>query len=488
MTSSTKRDSRWLALALIVTAQFMVILDLAIVNVALPSIKSDLNFSQTNLQWVISAYAILFGGTLLLGGRLADLLGRRRLFVAGLALFSLSSLLCGLAWSEASLIAFRAIQGLGGALLVPAALSLLMTIFEEGRDRNVALGIYAAASGSGAAAGVLLGGLLTSYLNWSWIFFINVPVGVAAIALTPALLQESRADVFHRHFDVPGAASVTAGLMLLVYALTRASSDGWTATTTLGLLVGAAALIGAFLVIEWRSPHPLLPLRIFRLRTLSGSNAAMAIVGAVAFSEFFLLTLYMQDVLRYSAVQTGAAFAAFALTVVLISNVAQAVVGRFGVRPTLTLGLLASAVSVAWLTRLPVDGNYFWDLFPAFVLGGAGMGLSFVPITIGALAGVERSDAGVASGLLNTSRQIGGAIGIAAISAIAATSTRNYADAHAAVTAASPTALDHGFQTALYVLTGLLLAGAVIAVTLVKPTPSVETVPADAEAVLEEAA
>jgi len=488
VTSSTKRDSRWLALALIVTAQFMVILDLAIVNVALPSIKSDLNFSQTNLQWVISAYAILFGGTLLLGGRLADLLGRRRLFVAGLALFSLSSLLCGLAWSEASLIAFRAIQGLGGALLVPAALSLLMTIFEEGRDRNVALGIYAAASGSGAAAGVLLGGLLTSYLNWSWIFFINVPVGVAAIALTPVLLQESRADVFHRHFDVPGAASVTAGLMLLVYALTRASSDGWTATTTLGLLVGAAALIGAFLVIEWRSPHPLLPLRIFRLRTLSGSNAAMAIVGAVAFSEFFLLTLYMQDVLRYSAVQTGAAFAAFALTVVLISNVAQAVVGRFGVRPTLTLGLLASAVSVAWLTRLPVDGNYFWDLFPAFVLGGAGMGLSFVPITIGALAGVERSDAGVASGLLNTSRQIGGAIGIAAISAIAATSTRNYADAHAAVTAASPTALDHGFQTALYVLTGLLLAGAVIAVTLVKPTPSVETVPADAEAVLEEAA
>ena len=488
MTSSTKRDSRWAALALIVTAQFMVILDLAIVNVALPSIKTDLNFSQANLQWVISAYAILFGGTLLLGGRLADLLGRRRLFVAGLALFSLSSLLCGLAWSEASLIAFRAVQGLGGALLVPAALSLLMTIFEEGRDRNVALGIYAAASGSGAAAGVLLGGLLTSYLNWSWIFFINLPVGVAAIALAPVLLPESRADVFHRHFDVPGATSVTAGLMLLVYALTRASSDGWTATTTLGLLGGAAALIGAFLVIEWRSPHPLLPLRIFRLRTLSGSNAAMAIVGAVAFSEFFLLTLYMQDVLRYSAVQTGAAFAAFALTVVLISNVAQAVVGRFGVRPTLTIGLLASTVSVAWLTRLPVDGNYFWDLFPAFVLGGAGMGLSFVPITIGALAGVERSDAGVASGLLNTSRQIGGAIGIAAISAIAATSTRNYADAHAAVTAASPAALDHGFQIALYVLTGLLLAGAAIAVTLVKPAPSLETVPANAEVVLEEAA
>jgi EmrB/QacA subfamily drug resistance transporter len=491
VTIPTQRDSRWAALALIVTAQFMVILDLAIVNVALPSIKSDLDFSPTNLQWVISAYAILFGGTLLLGGRLADLLGRRRLFVAGLALFSVSSLLCGLAWSEASLIGFRAVQGLGGALLVPAALSLLMTTFDEGRERNLALGIYAAASGSGAAAGVLLGGLLTSYLNWSWIFFINVPVGIAAIALTPVLLRESRADLFHRHFDLPGAASVTAGLMLLVYAMTRAAGDGWTAPTTLGLLGGAAALIAAFVVIELRSPSPLLPLRIFRLRTLTGANAAMAIVGAVAFSEFFVLTLYLQNVLHYSAVETGAAFVGFALTVVVISNVAQAVVGRFGVRPTLTVGLLASAVSVAWLTRLPVEGHYFWDLFPAFVLGGAGMGLSFVPITIGALSGIERSDAGVASGLVNTSRQIGGAIGIAAVSAIAATSTRNYADTHAAVTATSPTALDHGFQTALYVLTGLLLAGAAIALALIKPAPapSVEAAPVDGKALaLDEAA
>src|SRR6478672_111843 len=244
--ATERRQLRWSALALIVTAQFMVILDVAIVNVALPTIKTDLGFSQASLQWVISAYAIFFGGALLLGGRLADILGRRRLFTAGLALFAASSLLCGLAWSESSLIGFRALQGLGGALLVPAALSLLMTIFDEGRERNLALGIYAAASGSGAAAGVLLGGLLTSYLSWSWIFFINVPVGLAAIALTPVLLGESRVDVFHRHFDVPGAASVTAGLMLLVYALTRAGSDGWTAASTLGLLAGAAALIGAF--------------------------------------------------------------------------------------------------------------------------------------------------------------------------------------------------------------------------------------------------
>jgi EmrB/QacA subfamily drug resistance transporter len=480
-----KSDRRWSALALIVTAQFMVILDVAIVNVALPSIKADLHFSETNLQWVITAYAILFGGALLLGGRLADLLGRRRLFIAGLALFSVSSLLCGLAWSEASLIGFRALQGLGGALLAPAALSLLMTTFAEGRERNLALGIYGAASGSGAAAGVLLGGLLTSYLSWSWIFFINVPVGVAAIVLTPLLLGESKATLEHRHFDLPGAASITAGLMLLVYALTRATSDGWTAPVTLALLASSAALVVAFVVIELRSRSPLLPLRIFRSRTLSAANGAMAIVGAVAFSLFFVLTLYLQDVLHYSAVQSGVAFSAFALTVVVVSNIAQWIVGRFGVRPTLTAGLVAFAASIAYLTRLPVDGHYFWDLFPAFVLGGAAMGLSFVPVTIASLTGVERSDAGVASGLINTSRQIGGAIGLAAASTIAATATSSYASAHPGVSAASSAALDHGFQTALYSLTGLLILGALIVVTFVKPAPR-RTEPA--EVALEEAA
>src|SRR5919205_1201690 len=254
---------RWSALALIVTAQFMVILDVAIVNVALPSIKSDLGFTQTSLQWVISAYAILFGAALLLGGRLADLLGRRRLFVAGLALFAASSLLCGLSWSAGSLIAFRGLQGLGGALLAPAALSLLMTTFAEGRERNLALGIYGAASGSGAAVGVLLGGVLTSYLSWSWIFFVNVPVGLAAIAITPWLLAESRGSAAHRHFDFAGAASITGGLMLLVYALTRASQHGWGAGTTIALLAASAALVLAFVAVEHRAPAPLLPLRIF---------------------------------------------------------------------------------------------------------------------------------------------------------------------------------------------------------------------------------
>jgi EmrB/QacA subfamily drug resistance transporter len=489
--ATTRTNRRWSALALIVTAQFMVILDVAIVNVALPSIKSDLGFSQTSLQWVISAYAILFGGVLLLGGRLADLLGRRRLFVAGLAVFATSSLLCGLAWSEASLIGFRAVQGLGGALMAPAALSLLMTTFAEGRERNLALGIYGAASGSGAAAGVLLGGLLTSYLSWSWIFFINVPVAIGAIALTPLLLRESRADLPHRHFDLAGAASVTAGLMLLVFAMTRATTDGWGSGTTLGLLAGAAALVLAFLAIELRSPSPLLPLRIFRSRTVSAANATMAIVGAVAFAEFFVLTLYLQDVLHYSAVQSGVAFAGFALTVVVVSNVAQVVVGRVGIRPTLTAGLLVSAASVSLLTRLPVHGHYFWDLFPGFVLGGAGMGLSFVPVTIASLSGVERSDAGVASGLINTSRQIGGAIGLAAVSAIATASTGSYARANSAVASTSRLALDHGFQTALYALLGLLLVGALLAAVVVKPTraPAAEAERVDDDLIaIEEAA
>ena len=472
MSIFTRRHPRWAALALIVVAQFMVVLDVAIVNVALPAIKEDLHFSQANLQWVVSAYAIMFGGALLLGGRLADILGRRRLFAAGLALFAVSSLLCGLAWSETSLIAFRGLQGLGGALLAPAALSLLMTIFAEGRERNVALGIYSAAAGSGAAVGVLLGGILTSYLSWTWVFFINVPVAVAAIALTPVLLPESRLDVAHRHFDVPGAVSVTAGLMLLVYATTRATSDGWGATSTIALFGLAAALIAAFVAIELRSRSPLLPMRIFRSRSLSGANAAMVIVGAVTFSEFFVLTLYLQDVLRYSAVKTGLAFLGFALAVVVTSNVAQSVVARLGVRATLTLGLLASALSIAWLTRLPLDATYVSDQLPAFVLGGIGLGLSFVPVTIASLTGVQRSDAGVASGLVNTSRQVGGAIGIAVVSAVAATSSGNYAAAHDGVSATSAVALDHGFQTALYVLVGLLLAGAAIAITLVRPAPA----------------
>jgi len=465
-------NRRWFALAVVVAAQFMVVLDVAIVNVALPSIKTDLNFTQESLQWVVTAYAILFGGFLLLGGRMADLLGRRRLFMAGLAIFTFASLLDGLAWSEGSLIAFRALQGLGAALLSPAALSILTTTFEEGRERNTALGVWGAASGSGGAAGVLLGGVLTSWLSWSWIFFINIPVGIAVFAVSPWLLRESRAKLNHRHFDIAGATSITAGLMLLVYAMTRAAQHGWATASTVGLLAASAALIVAFLVIELRSKAPLLPMRIFRLRTLATSNAASFLVAASLFSQFFLLTLYMQQVLHYSAIQTGVAYIALTLAIITVSTVAQALVTRVGIRPILPVGLLMSAAALVLYAQLPVDGHYFWDLFPAFLLSGIGLALTFVPLVIGGLTGVRQSDAGVASGLFNTSQQIGGAIGVAAATTIATTFTAHYVNAHPGSTPLSGGALTHGFEITYYVLAGLVMLAAILSAALIESKPS----------------
>src|SRR5690242_2815759 len=355
------RDRRWWVLSVLVVAQFMVVLDVAIVNVALPTIKNDLHFSESGLQWVITSYAILFGGVLMLGGRMADLLGRRRIFMVGMSIFTIFSLLDGLAWSSGSLIAFRGLQGLGAALLAPAALSILTTTFKEGRDRNVALGIWGAASGSGGAAGVLLGGALTSALSWSWIFFINVPVGALIAVVSPRLLQESRSEQRHRHFDVAGAASITAGLMLLVYAMTRATQHGWGTATTIALLAASAALIGAFFVIEHRSTAPLLPLRIFRLRTLTASNASGLMLGGAVFSQFFLLTLYMQQVLGYSAIETGVAYIPLTLSIIAFSAVAQALATRVGVRRVLPVGLAMSTVALVLFARLPVDGSYVRD-------------------------------------------------------------------------------------------------------------------------------
>ena len=459
---------KWLALAVIVAAQFMVVLDIAIVNVALPAIQTDLHFAPADLQWVISAYAILFGGALLLGGRLADIFGRRRVLIAGVALFAASSLLCGLSWSEGSLIAARALQGLGGALMAPAALSILMTTFAEGAERNRALGIWGAASGSGGAAGVLLGGFLTSYLGWTWVFFINVPIGLAVIASIPFVLDESRGGHDHRHFDVRGAVSVTSGVMLLVYAMTRATQDGWTGTPVLALLGVSAALLAGFVAIELRSPAPLLPMRIFRLRTLSAANATAVVIGTITFSQFFLLTLYMQEVLGYSALQSGAAFVAVTLTIIVASNVAQRLVTRYGVRSILTAGLLLQAAALTLLTRVPVDGHYMANLFPAFIIDGVGMALSFVPVTIAGLTGVQRSDAGVASGLINTSRQVGGAVGLAAVTTIAT----SYAGTGSP--AAIADGLVHGFQVGFLVLTGLALLGAVISAALLAPAPALQ--------------
>jgi EmrB/QacA subfamily drug resistance transporter len=461
MTATAKR--KWLALALLSVVQFMVVLDIAIVNVALPSIQVDLGFSQENLQWVISAYALFFGGFLLLGGRSADLLGRRRIFLGGLIVFTLSSLFAGLAWSEASLITARAFQGLGAAIITPAALSILSTTFHEGRERNIALGVWGAVGGFGAAAGVLMGGILTDALSWEWIFFVNVPVGVLAIVLAPILLDESR-DSSVKTFDLPGAVLVTAGLSSLVYAITQAGRDGWLAGTTIGFAVVSLALLAGFVGWELRHPEPLMRFGLLRTKTVAGANVAGFIMGTAMFSMFLMLTLYMQQVLGYSAMETGVAYLAVAGTAIIWSGVAAQLVTRIGVKPVLVSGMTFLTAGLIFFTQVSVGGSYVTDLLPGFLLIGVGIGFSFVPITIAALAGVEPAEAGLASGLINTSQQIGGALGIAALSTIATSRTEDAVSAGTGV----PSALVDGFTNAF--VAGAIIAGIgiVAALTLIR--------------------
>jgi EmrB/QacA subfamily drug resistance transporter len=461
MVASPRR--KWLALALLSAVQFMVVLDIAIVNVALPSIKVDLGFSQEDLQWVISAYALVFGGFLLLGGRAADLLGRRRLFLAGVIVFTIASLLAGLAWSEPSLISARALQGLGAAIISPAALSILSTTFAEGRERNIALGVWGAVGGFGAAAGVLLGGVLTDALSWEWIFFVNIPVGVTAFFVAPFLLAESR-DASVKAFDVPGAVLVTSGLSSLVYAITEAGRDGWLAGQTLAFFAVAVTLLASFVLWERRHPEPLMRFGLLQIRTVSGANAAGFILGTAMFSMFLMLTLYMQQVLGYSAMKTGVGYLAVAGTAIVWSAVAAQLVTRVGVKPVLVTGMTALAAGLVYFTQVSVGGSYLGDLLPGFLLIGVGIGFSFVPISIAALAGVQPSEAGLASGLINTSQQIGGALGIAALSTIATSRT----DDALAAGSPLPAALVHGFAGAF--VAGVIVAalGVVAALTLIR--------------------
>src|SRR2546423_144296 len=473
---------RWLALALLSAVQFMVGLDIAIVNGALPSIKVDLGFSQENLQWVISAYALFFGGFLLLGGRAADLLGRRRLFLAGLVLFTLSSLLAGLAWSEASLIAARSFQGLGAAVISPAALSILSTTFTEGRERNIALGVWGAVGGFGAAAGVLLGGVLTEALSWSWIFFVNVPVGVVGFLLAPRLLNESR-DASVKTFDFPGAVLVTGGLVSLVAAITEAGRYGWTSGRTLGVFAASLVLLVGFVLWERRHAEPLMRFGILRTKTLAGANVGGVILGTATFSMFLMLTLYMQQGLGYSPMKTGMAYLAVAGTAILWSAVAAQLVTRIGVKPVLVAGMIALTGGLVYFTQVSVHGSYLADLLPGFLLVGLGLGFSFVPISIAALAGVRPAEAGLASGLFNTSQQIGGALGIAALSTIATSRTSDAVAAGSAL----PTALVHGFTGAFVVGVGIAAVGVVAALTLIR-RDELEQAPEELEPVLDLAA
>ncbi len=456
-------ERKWFALALLCAVQFMVVLDIAIVNVALPSIQTDLGFSQENLQWVISAYALLFGGFLLLGGRLADLLGRRRIFIAGTILFTVSSLLAGLAWSEGSLIGARGLQGLAAAIISPAALSILMTTFAEGKERNAALGAWGGVGAFGAVAGVLLGGVLTDALSWQWIFFVNVPIGLAALGLTPLLLGESR-DLRARSFDVPGAVTVTGGLVALVYAITQGQSNGWGSAATIGVFAVSAALLAAFLVWESRAAEPLMPFSIFRLRTVTGANVAGLILGTAMFAMFLMLTLYMQQVLGYSAMKTGVAYLAVAATAILWSAVAAQLVNRVGVKPVLVTGMAFLTTGLVYFTQVSVGGSYLGDLLPGFLLISVGLGFSFVPISIAALAGVRDMEAGLASGLINTSQQVGGAVGIAVLSTIATTRTSD----EVASGTALPFALTDGFQAAFITGAAIALVGILVALFVVR--------------------
>ena len=453
----------WWALALLSVVQFMVVLDIAIVNVALPSIQTDLGFSQENLQWVISAYALVFGGFLLLGGRAADLLGRRRLFVAGLAVFSVGSLVAALAWSETSLIGARSLQGLGAAIISPAALSILMTTFSEGRQRNIALGVWGAVGGFGAAAGVLLGGVFTDALSWEWIFLINIPVGLVAIALAPILLGESR-DARAASFDALGAVLVTAGLSTSVYAITQANEYGWGSLETIGLFAAAGALLAGFLFRETRARDPLMSFSIFRIKTVSGANVAGFILGTALFSMFLMLTLYMQQVLGYSAMKTGIAYLAVAGTSIVWAAVASQLVTKVGVKPVLVTGMSLLTVGLLYFTQVSVDGSYLGDLLPGFLIIAMGMAFSFVSISIAALAGVEAKDAGLASGLINTSQQIGGALGIAVLSAVAVGQTGDATRAGEPVSAA----LVNGFHAAFWLGTAVAAAGVVASLVLIR--------------------
>jgi EmrB/QacA subfamily drug resistance transporter len=455
---------RWKALAIVCAAFFMTVLDVSIVNVALPSIGKALNFSQDNLQWVITAYAITFGGFLLLGGRAADLLGRRRVFYVGVAVFTIASFFCGLAWSEGVLIGARAVQGLGAAIISPAALSIITTMFDEGAERNKALGIWGAIGGSGAAVGVLAGGLLTKYLGWEWIFFVNVPVGALALALAPRFVRESRSDRESTQ-DVGGAITVTGGLALLVYAVSNAPSHGWSSSWTISRLAIAAALLIAFLVIESRAKDPLMPFRIFRVSTVAGANVAGLLLGVVVFANFFILTLYVQNVLGWSALKTGLTFVATAGTAILWAGVAQALVTRVGAKTVMAVGFVAMIAGLLWYTQIPVQASYWSDLLPGYLLVGFALPFCFIPVSIAALAGVEPHEAGLASGLINTAQQIGGAIGVAVTSSVSITHFNHLVKTGHSV----PAAFTEGSQWAFWVTVGVAIVGLIATLVLVRP-------------------
>ena len=473
MTSLDTPRAKNIALALLAMTQFIIVVDASIVNVALPTIGTDLEFAQDDLSWVINAYTLVFGGFLLLGGRLADLLGRRRLFIAGLIVFSVASLLGGLAQSDIQLIAARALQGLGAALVSPAALSIVTTTFKEGAERNKALGVWGAVAGAGGAAGVLLGGVLTEYLGWEWVLWVNVPIGLTAAFLAPRLLPESRDDVQDRSFDIPGAIAVTAGLALLVYSIVDAESSGWTSAQTLVGIGGALALIAIFIVIETRARKPLMPLSTFKLQTLRGANVVGVLIGMSLFSMFFFISLYLQQILGFDALKAGLAYLPLSFVIIISAGIASQLVTRVGFKPILITGSLLTASGLLWFTRISVDGSFASDVLGPSLLAAAGLGFSFVPVTIAAVTGTRPDQAGLASGLINTSQQVGGALGVAILASIA-TSVSGGVDPRGRLDQAQLAELTDGFQAAFAVGAGFAILGAIAAALLISSRDSRE--------------
>jgi EmrB/QacA subfamily drug resistance transporter len=460
----TPDPRRWRALALLCGAFFMVVLDATIVLVALPSIQADIGFSEQGLQWVLSAYALAFGGLLLLGGRAADLLGRRRLFTVGVLLFTAASLVCGLAWSPAALLAARVVQGVGAAIMTPTALSIISTTFPEGPERNKALGIWGALGGIGATAAWLIGGPLVDGPGWEWIFFINIPFGLAALVLSPRLLSESRATLARRSYDPAGALSITGALVALVYALVDAPDVGWGDVQTIVLLAASAVLLAAFLLIESRHRAPLVPLRFLRSRTLVGANAVLLLAGALAVAMPFVLTLYAQQVLGYSAGKFGVGSVVLAAGATVGAIAAQGAVSKVGVRPMATIGMALLGAGSLVLTQVSAGGSYFGDIFFGLVVFGPGVGIAFVTATVAALAGVAEHESGLASGLSNTAFQIGAALGVAVTTTVAVTSSKHYLSAH--TSADQLVVLNHGFQSAFLALAVLAGIGMALALLL----------------------
>jgi EmrB/QacA subfamily drug resistance transporter len=455
---------RWRALALLCGAFFMVVLDATIVLVALPSIQADLGFSEQGVQWVLSAYALTYGGLLLLGGRAADLLGRRRLFITGVLFFTAASLVCGLAWSPAALLAARVAQGVGAATMTPTALSIIATTFPDGSERNKALGIWGALGATGATAAWLIGGPLVDGPGWEWIFFINIPFGVAALALSPQVLRESRGTLTRRSFDPAGALTITGALVLLVFALVEAPDSGWGDAETILLFAGSALLLAAFALIESGHPAPLVPLSFLRSRTRVGANAVMLLAGALAVGMPFVLTLYAQQVLGYSAVKFGVGSVVLALAVTVGASVAQAAVLKHGFRPVAVTGMALMGAGSLLLTQVSVSGSYFGDIFLGLLVFGPGVGLAFVTATVAALAGVAEHESGLASGLSNTALQVGGALGVTITTTVAVSRSDDYLAANEG--ANRLLVLNEGFQSAFLALVVLAAIGLPLALLL----------------------